>query len=154
MSPDGPGHPTGSCPPAARSSTLGSSHVSDLPDFLVDSRKMIPIEVSTDFGFPLPDAESAIAMSLSNPGRCTERTKPALRNGLEVVRARLVSEREAIEQADEKAASNLGLRIEVVASPVLKMITAAVAQCDLYLASIEDETDLSKLNSKAEFCLA
>jgi hypothetical protein len=58
-------------PPAARSSTLGSSHVSDLPDFLVDSRKMIPIEVSTDFGFPLPDAESAIAMSLSNPGRCT-----------------------------------------------------------------------------------
>jgi hypothetical protein len=93
-------------------------------------------------------------MSLSNPGRCTERSKPALRNGLEAVRARLVSEREAIEQADEKAASNLGLRIEVVASPVLKMITAAVAQCDLYLASIEDETDLSKLNSKAEFCLA
>jgi hypothetical protein len=77
-----------------------------------------------------------------------------LRNGLEAVRARLVSEREAIEQADEKAASNLGLRIEDVASPVLKMITAAVAQCDLYLASIEDETDLSKLNSKAEFCLA
>jgi hypothetical protein len=93
-------------------------------------------------------------MSLSNPGRCTERSKSALRNGLEAVRARLVSEREAIEQADEKAASNLGLRIEVVASPVLKMITAAVAQCDLYLASIEDETDLSKLNSKAEFCLA
>ena len=77
-----------------------------------------------------------------------------MRNGLEAVRARLVSEREAIEQADEKAASNLGLRIEDVASPVLKMITAAVAQCDLYLASIEDETDLSKLNSKAEFCLA
>ncbi len=73
---------------------------------------------------------------------------------MEAVRARLVSEREAIEQADEKAASNLGLRIEDVASPVLKKITAAVAQCDLYLASIEDETDLSKLNSKAEFCLA
>ena len=73
---------------------------------------------------------------------------------MEAVRARLVSEREAIEQADEKAASNLGLRIEDVVSPVLSKITAAVAQCDLYLGSIDSETDLSKLNSKVEFCLA
>ncbi|MDA1276584.1 MAG: hypothetical protein O2960_21410 [Verrucomicrobia bacterium] len=70
------------------------------------------------------------------------------------VRARLVSEREATEQSDEKSASNLGLRVEDVASPVLKKITAAVAQCDLYLASIEDETDLGKLNARVRFCLA
>ena len=86
--------------------------------------------------------------------RCVERTKPALRNGLEAVRARLVSEREAIEQADERSAANLGLQIEDVSSPVLGKITAVIGQCDLYLGSIDSETDLSKLNSKVEFCLA
>jgi hypothetical protein len=59
----------------------------------------------------------------------------------------LVSERETSDLANEKAASNIGLRIEDVQSPVLKKITATVGQCNLYIGSIDGVTDLSKLNS-------
>jgi hypothetical protein len=38
----GPGHPTGSCPPAARSLTLGSSHVSDLPAIFFLAKSNLP----------------------------------------------------------------------------------------------------------------
>ena len=85
---------------------------------------------------------------------CVARTKPILQRALEAVRKRLIDERAAVVKSDEESAERLGVSGVDTASPIVGRSDMELNRAATYLNDLDAATEMTKLRSAVEFCLA